>query len=48
MYNGDFYDLDPLIFSPAEVWLSNLKSGHSFHAGILRPDILGESFGLRK
>ena len=47
VYNGDFYDLDPLIFSPAEVWLSNLKSGSSFHAGILRPDILGESFGLK-
>lgn len=46
VYKGDFYDLDPLIFSPAEVWLCNLKSGRSFHAGVLRPDILSRSFGL--
>jgi len=43
---GNFYDLDPLLFSPAEVWLCNLKSGRSFHAGYLRPDILRVSFGM--
>ncbi|TGE33522.1 methenyltetrahydromethanopterin cyclohydrolase [Desulfosporosinus sp. Sb-LF] len=43
---GDFYDIDPRLFSPAEVWLCNLKSGNSFHAGSLRPDILRNSFGL--
>ena len=44
---GDFYDIDPMLFSPAEVWLCNLDSGTSFHAGSLRPDILRSSFGIR-
>lgn len=43
---GNFYDIDPLLFSPAEVWLSNQKTGRSFHAGKLRPDILRTSFAL--
>jgi methenyltetrahydromethanopterin cyclohydrolase len=43
---GNFYDIDPLIFSPAEVWLSNRRSGRSFHAGALRQDLLSTSFGL--
>lgn len=43
---GNFYDIDPLLFSPAEVWLSNLKSGGSFHAGAIRPDLLKKSFNL--
>jgi len=43
---GNFYDIDPLLFSPAEVWLSNIQSGSSFHAGSLRPDLLTSSFGL--
>lgn len=43
---GNFYDIDPLLFSPAEVWLCNLTNGRSFHAGTLRPDILRCSFGL--
>ncbi len=43
---GNFYDIDPLLFSPAEVWLCNMNSGRSFHAGTLRPDILRSSFGI--
>ena len=43
---SNFYDIDPLLFSPAEVWLCNLNNGRSFHAGSLRPDILRASFGL--
>ncbi len=43
---GNFYDIDPLLFSPAEVWLCNINSGRSFHAGTLRPDILRYSFGI--
>jgi len=42
----DFYDIDPLLFSPAEVWLCNSNNGRSYHAGSLRPDILRHSFGL--
>ncbi|MBC2723672.1 methenyltetrahydromethanopterin cyclohydrolase [Desulfosporosinus sp.] len=44
--HGNFYDIDPLIFSPAEVWLCNLNSGRSFHAGALRPDLLRDLFDL--
>ena len=43
---GNFYDIDPLLFSPAEVWLCDLNSGRSFHAGSVRSDILRHSFGL--
>ena len=43
---GNFYDIDRLLFSPAEVWLCNSNNGQSFHAGSLRPDILRTSFGL--
>lgn len=44
--SGNFYDMDPKIFSPAEVWFSNLNSGRSFYAGGLCLDLLRESFGL--
>lgn len=43
---GNFYDIDPLLFSPAEVWLNNRKSGYSFHAGSIRSDLLNQSFML--
>jgi methenyltetrahydromethanopterin cyclohydrolase len=26
-YNKDFYKIDPLLFSPAEVWLTSVASG---------------------
>jgi methenyltetrahydromethanopterin cyclohydrolase len=29
----DFYKIDPTLFAPAEVWVSNLDSGSTFHAG---------------
>jgi methenyltetrahydromethanopterin cyclohydrolase len=29
----DFYKIDPALFAPAEVWVSNLDSGKTFHAG---------------
>lgn len=29
----DFYRIDPALFAPAEVWVSNLDSGKTFHAG---------------
>lgn len=42
----NFYDIDPLLFSPAEIWLTNLKSGRTFHAGRIRPEIILKSFGM--
>lgn len=41
---GDFYKIDPMLFSPAEVIVSNLDTGASFHAGELAPDIVDASF----
>lgn len=32
-YEYDFYKIDPALFAPAEVWVSNLDSGRSWHAG---------------
>lgn len=31
--NYDFYKIDPALFAPAEVWVSHLESGHTWHAG---------------
>ena len=36
----DFYKIDPALFAPAEVWVSNLDSGSSFHAGALNMELL--------
>lgn len=43
-YDGDFYKIDPFLFSPAKVSLINLNTGHSFMAGGIREDILQQSF----
>jgi methenyltetrahydromethanopterin cyclohydrolase len=29
----DFYKIDPALFAPAEVWVSHLDSGQTWHAG---------------
>lgn len=42
-YGGDFYQIDPLLFSPAEVWLTSTESGRTFHAGDLNPEVLEAS-----
>ena len=42
-YDNDFYKIDPLLFSPAEVWLTSAITGRTFHAGRLNPDVLGAS-----
>ena len=42
--NGDFYKIDPMLFSPAEVTVSNLDTGASFQAGKLAPEIVDASF----
>jgi methenyltetrahydromethanopterin cyclohydrolase len=31
----DFYKIDPALFAPAEVWVSHLDSGRTWHAGAL-------------
>jgi methenyltetrahydromethanopterin cyclohydrolase len=42
-YDNDFYKIDPMLFSPAEVWLTSATSGRTFHAGHLNPDVLRAS-----
>ncbi|OLC02801.1 MAG: methenyltetrahydromethanopterin cyclohydrolase [Gemmatimonadetes bacterium 13_1_40CM_4_69_8] len=42
-YAGDFYKIDPLLFSPAEVWLTSAQSGKTYHAGRLNPEVLRAS-----
>ena len=42
-YGGDFYKIDPLLFSPAEVWLTSTESGRTFHTGRLNPEVLETS-----
>lgn len=42
-YNGDFYQIDPLLFSPAQVEINNLSSGQTFRAGQLNPSLLQTS-----
>jgi len=42
-YDNDFYRIDPLLFSPAEVWLTSIASGRTFHAGRLNLDVLNAS-----
>ena len=40
----DFYKIDPLLFSPAEVRLVSVESGRSFHAGGVDIGVLERSF----
>ena len=42
-YDSDFYKIDPLLFSPAEVWLTSARTGRTFHAGKLNVDVLRAS-----
>jgi methenyltetrahydromethanopterin cyclohydrolase len=41
---GDFYKIDPLLFSPAEVTFVNLKTGRAFAFGRCEPGLLKKSF----
>jgi methenyltetrahydromethanopterin cyclohydrolase len=36
----DFYKIDAALFAPAEVWVSNRKTGSTFHAGRVDFDLL--------
>jgi methenyltetrahydromethanopterin cyclohydrolase len=40
----NFYDIDPLLFSPAAVTLTSTDSGRAHHGGKLAPDVLERSF----
>lgn len=43
-YKGDFYAMDPMLFSPARVTVTALETGRSFTFGAFHDDILERSF----
>ncbi len=43
-YDHDFYKIDPMLFSPAEVVFHNLSSGRSHAFGRIKPDVMWTSF----
>ena len=43
-FKGNFYDIDPLLFSPARVIVSDLDSGRSFDGGALDQALIDRSF----
>jgi methenyltetrahydromethanopterin cyclohydrolase len=43
--NMDFYQIDPMLFSPAKVSVTNLKSGKTFFGGQFNETLLNQSFG---
>lgn len=42
-YNNDFYQMDPLLFSPAQVAVNNVNSGRTFRAGHVHVPLLRAS-----
>ncbi len=42
---GDFYSIDPMLFSPSEVFINNVRSGRLFHAGEPDQALLADVFG---
>jgi len=45
-YDFDFFKVDPMLFSPANVIVTNVNTGKSFTAGELNKELLTTSFGL--
>lgn len=41
----NFYDIDPMLFSPAAVTVTSTESGRAHHGGGLAPEVLERSFG---
>jgi methenyltetrahydromethanopterin cyclohydrolase len=43
-FDFDFYKIDPMLFAPAEVVVSSLKTGRSFRGGRVDPALIERSF----
>jgi len=43
-YEMDFYKIDPMLFSPAKVTVTNVDTGHVFEGGYLNADLINLSF----
>jgi len=44
-YKGDFFAIDPMLFSPARVTVTALETGRSVHAGAIDAAMIDQSFG---
>ncbi|MGH8502307.1 MAG: methenyltetrahydromethanopterin cyclohydrolase [Gammaproteobacteria bacterium] len=44
-YEYDFFQIDPMLFSPARISVTALESGRTFHAGAIDLKLLEASFG---
>ena len=44
-YNGDFYQIDPMLFSPAVALVTAVETGQTFRAGKIEEGQLDASFG---
>jgi len=44
-FNGDFYAIDPMLFSPAEILVTALESGMTYRAGAVDAKLLDASLG---
>jgi methenyltetrahydromethanopterin cyclohydrolase len=42
----DFYKIDPMLFSPAEIVFHNIETGSAFCFGEVAPAVLRQSFGV--
>jgi methenyltetrahydromethanopterin cyclohydrolase len=42
---GDFYKIDPMLFSPARVTITNAATGRTWSAGQLNLELLRSSLG---
>ena len=45
-YQYDFFQIDPLLFSPARIRVTALDSGRTFSTGRVDADLLARSFGI--
>jgi methenyltetrahydromethanopterin cyclohydrolase len=44
-YEGDFYKVDPMLFSPALALVTALETGETFRAGKIDQGLIDASFG---
>ncbi len=43
----DFCNIDTAIFAPAEITVSDLDAGKTYHTGYLNEEVTLESYGIR-
>ena len=47
-YKGDFYSIDPNLFSPGKVKVTSIDTGKTFEEGKINSDLIDRSFGYEK